>query len=132
MFNSNGRAYNDLTAIGSNVLVVIKGKIQSLAGTSASGPIFAGIISLLNEARFKAGKPALGFLNPALYQIAKEHSEAFNVVDSTNNRCTVIYENGKLNCCPYGFEGHEAFGWNPLVGLGSPNYLKLKEIFLSI
>ena len=34
---------------------------------SASAPAFAGMVSLLNEARLKAGKPTMGFLNPFLY-----------------------------------------------------------------
>lgn len=133
LFNSSGRAYNDVTIIGSNILVILKGKVHSLYGTSASGPIFAGIISLLNEARLKVGKRSLGFLNPLLYQIAKESPDAFHPVTSTNNRCSIMYLNGKINCCPYGYEGGNVFStnWNPLVGLGSPNYIKLKQILLS-
>ena len=46
--------------------VYVHGAVQSVGGTSASSPSFAGMVSLINEARFKAGKPQMGFLNPFL------------------------------------------------------------------
>ena len=36
-------------------------------GTSAAAPLVGGLIGLLNDARLKAGKPTMGFLNPFLY-----------------------------------------------------------------
>lgn len=42
----------------------------SLGGTSLSSPLFAGVLALVNQARFKIGKGAVGFVNPALYAIA--------------------------------------------------------------
>lgn len=44
--------------------VVVDGEPELSGGTSAAAPVFASVIALLNDARFKAGKPALGFLNP--------------------------------------------------------------------
>lgn len=41
-------------------------------GTSVSTPTFAGIITLVNDVRALAGKPALGFLNPWLYSIGQQ------------------------------------------------------------
>ena len=38
-----------------------------VSGTSTSAPTFTGFVSLLNDARLKAGLPPLGFLNPFLY-----------------------------------------------------------------
>lgn len=48
--------------------VIADGQTQSVGGTSASSPTFAGMISVINGARMAAGKPALGFLNPWLYK----------------------------------------------------------------
>ena len=45
-------------------------------GTSASAPIFASVINLINERRIAAGKGPVGFLNPVLYR----HPEAFTDV----------------------------------------------------
>jgi subtilase family serine protease len=39
-------------------------------GTSLSSPLFAGVIARVNQARFAIGKPAIGFVNPALYLLA--------------------------------------------------------------
>ena len=36
-------------------------------GTSAAAPVWAGIVSLLNEERLKARKPPMGFFAPLLY-----------------------------------------------------------------
>jgi subtilase family serine protease len=44
--------------------------LQQVGGTSASTPMFAGVVSLLNEAREQKGMKRLGFLNPFLYQNA--------------------------------------------------------------
>ena len=48
---------------------------------SASSPTFAAMVSLINEARLKAGKPQMGFLNPFLYA---NPDAFFDVVKGTN------------------------------------------------
>jgi tripeptidyl-peptidase-1 len=45
----------------------IGGEFALYGGTSASTPIFAGVINRLNEERLNAGKGPIGFLNPSLY-----------------------------------------------------------------
>lgn len=44
------------------------GKWTYADGTSASAPVFAGAVVLINQARKASGKPAVGFLNPLLYK----------------------------------------------------------------
>jgi subtilase family serine protease len=39
-------------------------------GTSASTPVFAGILTLINQYRLSQGKPQVGFVNPILYKHA--------------------------------------------------------------
>ena len=41
--------------------------IFMFAGTSCSSPVTAGLVSLLNAARFANGQSTLGYLNPTLY-----------------------------------------------------------------
>merc|ERR1739845_270344 len=60
----------DVSALGEGFQVIAGGEVQSVGGTSASTPTFASLVGLLNEARIKAGKPAMGYLNPFLYQNA--------------------------------------------------------------
>ncbi len=40
---------------------------ESVGGTSLSSPLFAGVLALVNQARFDRHKQAVGFVNPALY-----------------------------------------------------------------
>jgi tripeptidyl-peptidase-1 len=70
------RAYPDVAALASGVPLVAGGATFVTGGTSASTPAFAGIVSLLNALRLNKGFPALGFLQPRLYQAAAEASAA--------------------------------------------------------
>jgi len=40
---------------------------EGVGGTSLSSPLFAGVLALVNQARFEKHKHAVGFVNPALY-----------------------------------------------------------------
>lgn len=40
-----------------------------IGGTSLAAPTFAGVLALVNQARFARGKGAIGFVNPALYTL---------------------------------------------------------------
>ena len=52
-YNRNGRGYPDISMIGVAYQTVIQGQMANLFGTSASAPVFAGMVSLLNAARAK-------------------------------------------------------------------------------
>jgi len=119
-FNASGRAYPDVSALGHNILIVQNGQVQPVDGTSASAPIFAGLISLLNDVRLNLGQQPFGFINTWLYQVAADFPEAFTDIIIGNNRCE---ESG---CCPYGYNA--TVGWDPLGGLGTPNFAVLKAI----
>ena len=67
-FNRLGRGFPDVSAMGNNLSTVNDGCLTGLnGGTSASTPIFASVIHLLNEERMAANKSTLGFINPVLY-----------------------------------------------------------------
>ena len=90
-------------------MVYDRGTAVPVGGTSASSPTFAAIVSLLNEARFKAGKPRMGFLNPFLYA----NPTAFHdIVTGTN-----AHPRGPGDVL-YGYAA--APGWDPATGLGTP------------
>ena len=55
-FQSNGRGYPDVSAIGHNCPVVVNGVPMNVDGTSCSSPVFASIISLLNDYQIANGK----------------------------------------------------------------------------
>jgi tripeptidyl-peptidase-1 len=56
---------------------------QTVDGTSAATPTFAGIVALLDDIRLNAGQPTLGWINPLIYQ----HPEMF--VDIINGTSTM-------------------------------------------
>lgn len=119
MFNSKGRAYPDIAVLGHNYAVVIGGSNYILSGTSASSPVFAGFISLINAQRASTGKPPVGFINPALYSLAASQPSAFNDITKGENNCCAGNP-GQQVCCKYGFSA--SAGWDPLTGLGSINF----------
>lgn len=59
---------------GTGALIIFQGKTQQIGGTSWSAPAWAGFCALMNEARTKAGKPPLPFLNPLIYPIMSSGS----------------------------------------------------------
>jgi tripeptidyl-peptidase-1 len=67
-FNRHGRAYPDISLLAVNYLVAINGSFDTMDGTSASCPVVAAMVSLVNSARLAQGKPPLGWLNPAIYE----------------------------------------------------------------
>ncbi|KAL2127627.1 hypothetical protein VTI74DRAFT_10392 [Chaetomium olivicolor] len=68
LFNHGGRAMPDISAIGSGFQIVMGGDIGGVLGTSASTPVVAAMVALVNDARMRAGKPSLGWLSPLLYE----------------------------------------------------------------
>jgi kumamolisin len=50
-------------------VLILNGQRQQIGGTSWSAPVWAAFCALINEARQKARKPALAFLNPQIYPL---------------------------------------------------------------
>lgn len=83
-----------------------------LDGTSAASPAAAGVLTLVNDALIAAGKPVLGFFNPALYK-------------SLNKGFTDITSGSAIGCNRKGFPAQS--GWDAASGWGSPNFPKILE-----
>jgi len=115
-YTATGRGFPDIAAFGSNVLISSGGQIEGVGGTSCASPIFAGIVTLLNNCVVKATGKGLGFLNPLLYEMAAASPNTFHDIVTGDNICT---EDGCSSSC-YGFKA--AVGWDPVTGLGSPQY----------
>ena len=107
------------------------GLITTVDGTSASGPVMAGLVSLLNDARLNSGYAPLGLLNPFLYQSSANVSAAFfDVVVGTNKDGDIQPKCGAYpTFCNDGFIAQP--GWEPVCGLGTPNYAILKQLALA-
>lgn len=130
-FNSSKRAYPDVSLLAHGIDTIINGNFLPLGGTSASAPLFAGMMALILDARLQAGLPPLGPINPLLYKLAANSPDVFNDMIVGDNRCTGVYGASKsYTCCPYGFNATK--GWDPVTGLGSVNFDKLKAAFMKI
>jgi tripeptidyl-peptidase-1 len=85
LYNASGRGFPDVAALGNNVETVFQGTQEGVAGTSASAPIFASMIALINDQLLAAGQQPLGWLNPFLYGVG---ASAFN--DITVGKCKMM------------------------------------------
>jgi kumamolisin len=83
----------------------VDGTNQIVGGTSAVAPLWASLLTLINQ---NLGT-SLGFVNPQLYKLGDD-SGAFNDIVSGSN--------GKYSASP---------GWDPCTGLGSPNGATLSD-----
>lgn len=121
-YNASGRGIPDVSLLGDDYLIVSGGFASAHDGTSASTPVFAAMITLLNDLRLRQKKPVLGFLNPALYKATtrsaikdiKDGSQSVGCADKTS------------------FEpGWEALaGWDAATGLGTPDFQKLRKLLV--
>ncbi|CAN8096667.1 unnamed protein product [Discula destructiva] len=116
VYKIGGRGYPDVSAIGDFYVVRAQGQFGRVGGTSLSAPVWAAIITRVNEERLAVGKATVGFLNPTLYA----HPEVFTDVTNGSNP----------NCNTTGFL--TAPGWDPVSGLGTPVYPKLLSLLLDL
>ena len=120
-YSKGGRATPDVAALGTGYTLIVHGSAEKgVGGTSASTPVFAGMISLINEARAAAGKSPLGFLNPFIYQ----NTEAFMDVTTGSDK---VGRGG----APLAAGFNCTAGWDPITGVGTPNFPKLMKAALA-
>ena len=96
--------------------------ISGHAGTSASAPLWAGIIALADQ----YARRHLGFVNPAIYRIARgrHYQQAFHDI-TAGNRNTAKFPHGTIT-------GYRAApGWDPVTGWGSPDAQVLVPLLAS-
>jgi kumamolisin len=86
--------------------LVFQGKVVQIGGTSWSAPMWAGFCALINEARAKAHKPLLPFLNPLIYPL----------MGSPSFRDIKAGSNGAFQAGP---------GYDLVTGIGVPNVKEL-------
>lgn len=98
--------FPDVSANGANLTAYYRGGLfhaggqYNFYGTSLATPIWASIVTLINEERTNLGKGPIGFINPILYA----HPEVFHdITIGTNPGC--------------GTQGFPASpGWDPSTG----------------
>jgi tripeptidyl-peptidase-1 len=119
-WNASGRAMPDICSFSEDVDIMYEGSLSGVGGTSCAAPVVSAIISLINDQRLQAGKKTLGFLNPALYQLLAKHPDAFFDITTGSN---------SDGCCP-GF--YATTGWDPITGVGAPNFATLSKYLIAL
>jgi kumamolisin len=89
-------------------LIIFQGNTQQIGGTSWSAPAWAAFCALMNEARTKAGKQPLPFLNPLIYP----------VMSSGSFRDITTGSDGAFNA---------GIGYDLVTGIGVPDLKALTE-----
>lgn len=127
LYNPAGRGFPDVAAQGQGFRVIDQGRQISVGGTSASAPVFASVVALLNNARLAAGHPSLGFLNPWIY--SKGYQGLTDIKNGGSTGCIgrSIYSGLKAPLVPYA-SWNATEGWDPVTGYGTPNFGKLLEL----
>jgi kumamolisin len=94
--------------------IFLDGSQQTIGGTSAVAPLYAGLLARINQSLTSGGGNPVGFINPLLYAQASSPG-IFHDITSGNND---IYNDlkGEFSAGP---------GWDPCTGLGSIDGAKL-------
>eukprot|EP01041_Mallomonas_annulata_P002381 gene2381-4625_t len=119
-YSTSGRGYPDVSLAALNYPVVVGGEMYVVSGTSASSPVVAAMISIVNAELLAAGKPPVGFINPTMYA---NHGAFANDIKEGDNHCSSYY------CCSEGFSARP--GWDPVTGFGSVDFQRLRGLLAS-
>jgi subtilase family serine protease len=125
-WNPANRGFPDIAAIGENVCVIDPGTpCEPIGGTSASCPLIASLVTLLNQDRLNAGKTPLGYVNQVIYAMFYKNSTQY----FTNNFSQQT--NGGECGTQFGFYSQPGL-WSPLVGVGSPVFPAIRQYVSSL
>jgi uncharacterized repeat protein (TIGR01451 family) len=110
--SSTMRNVPDVAFIAQNVYTVLYGADSPTAGTSCAAPLWAGFAALINQQAAVNNQSSLGFLNPALYALAKStnYNNCFHDVTTGDNTWALS---------PTNF--FAVTGYDLATGWGSPN-----------
>ena len=118
----SGKGVPDVALLGSTYTTFVGGVRKTLYGTSASAPVVAAMLTLVNDYRLNNNNSSIGWINPSLYS---SHALFVNDITSGSNFCAARDDaNTAPTCC---LEGYVATsGWDPTTGFGS---IKFKSFY---
>lgn len=110
--STTARNIPDVALTAENIFVKYgNGFSTTVGGTSCAAPLWAGFMALVNQQAVTNGRPAVGFINPAIYEIANESIYSSAFFDITNG-------NNTWPSSPNAF--YAGPGYDLCTGLGSP------------
>jgi uncharacterized protein (TIGR03437 family) len=114
----------DIASAASNLhdafTIYTSGATKQIGGTSFGAPVWAGIVTLLNQYLVSTGiesQPGLGNINPNLYRLAASTSGIFHDITIGNNM--VPCAGGSPDCSAGSFGYLATPGYDMATGLGS-------------
>jgi subtilase family serine protease len=125
------------SSCASGISNAVENDTSLIGGTSASAPVFAGMVAILNQYLAGPSSPGLGNVNPTLYSLAQTPANgAFHPVTTADNTVycvagTPSTQPVALQCPGTGILGFQAStsdpttGYNMVTGLGSVDVDKL-------
>jgi hypothetical protein len=103
----------DVAMPADNVFVVANnGSQYNVGGTSCAAPLWAGFAALVNQQAAAAGRPSIGFVNPAIYAIGAQAAYPITFHDITIGNNTNANSPTEFQAVP---------GYDLCTGWGSPN-----------
>jgi uncharacterized repeat protein (TIGR01451 family) len=114
----------DVAMVGDGVFVIAEGGVGfGVGGTSVAAPLWAGFTALVNQQGALNGRPPVGFLNPALYSVARNaatYAASFHDITIGNNAWS--QSASLFNAFP---------GYDLCTGLGTPRSTNLINALIS-
>src|SRR5205085_8420505 len=119
--STNTRNLPDVALTADNIHVVAdNGSLLAIGGTSAAAPLWAGFVALVNEQAAANGKPAVGFINPAIYAIGKGPNLPSAFHDTTTGDNTSLFSPSNF----FAVAGYDlCTGWGTPAGAALINAL---------
>ncbi len=102
----------DVALTADNVYVYYHNTSGNFGGTSCAAPLWAGFMALVNQQAAASGQSSIGFINPAIYEVANEslYNSAFHDIATGNNTSPTS---------PNAF--YAVQNYDLCTGVGSPN-----------
>lgn len=85
--SQTNRNIPDVALTADNIYVFALGSDLNVGGTSAAAPLWVGFTAMINQLAFRHSLPAVGFLNPAIYNIGLSgtYTNDFHDITTGNN-----------------------------------------------
>jgi uncharacterized repeat protein (TIGR01451 family) len=110
----------DVAFTADNIFVISdNGAGGAVGGTSAAAPLWAAFTSLINEQALENGEAPVGFINPAIYAVAKSQSYAAAFHDITTGNNTNSVNTNLFYAVP---------GYDLCTGWGTPNGTNIVDL----
>ncbi|KAF8326612.1 peptidase S8/S53 domain-containing protein, partial [Cantharellus anzutake] len=128
-YNEWGRVYPDVAAQGSKQKIVVLGQDETVGGTSASAPIVASIIALMNariHEVYGENAGSLGWVHPLFYVNSGMDAVWNDVVRGGSYGCDGDQQG-------IGGSGNGGFpatiGWDASTGWGTIDFMRFRRVF---